>query len=239
MAKSDLSNLSVDGYFITPPLCPPDVLEEIRRVLETPRIDQNHAVLMKGGDTFGIRHALKIFPGLKPLLKPAGILNLMRQILGKNTRIVRSIVFDKTQAANWNVAVHQDTTIAVKEKYETEGFSAWTMKAGIPHVQPPESLLQNMVTLRLHLDDAGAENGALRVLPGSHRNGRMKTTDIVKLRSETEPVLCPVSAGGVMAMRPLLLHESGAGPNPARRRVLHLECSADTLPFPLDWAEAA
>lgn len=239
MLAARLSNLNEDGFFITPPLVPPDVLEEMKRILENPRIHRGNAFLMKDGDTYGIRHALKIFPDLKALLKPAGLVTLMQDILGPGARIVRSIFFDKTQAANWYVPIHQDTTIAVNERHETEGFRTWTVKAGIPHVQPPEKILRKMVTLRLHLDDAGMENGALRVLPGSHNNGRMKIADIVKLREQNNPVLCPVPAGGIMAMRPLLLHESGAGPNPARRRVLHLECSADSLPPPLEWAEAA
>ncbi|MCB1592660.1 MAG: phytanoyl-CoA dioxygenase family protein [Alphaproteobacteria bacterium] len=236
---SNLSALNKDGYFIAPPLCPPDVLEEMKNILGTPPGDPNNAILTKNGETFGIRHALNLFPGIKPLLGPAGITSLMQKILGKNARIVRSIFFDKTPAANWNVAIHQDTTVAAKEKHEIEGFTTWTLKAGIPHVQPPEQFLQNMVTLRLHLDETTADNGALRVLPGSHNKGRMKMADILTLRQENTPVLCPVQAGGVMAMRPLLLHESGAGPNPARRRVLHLECSADKLPKPLEWYETA
>ena len=239
MPAAHLSNLNNHGYFITPPLCPTAVLEHMKRVLEFPRIHRYNAFLMKDGETYGIRHAFSFFPDLKPLLKPAGLVSLMQEILGSDARIVRSIFFDKTQAANWSVPIHQDTTIAVKEKHDSEGFRTWTVKAGTPHVQPPEQFLKNMVTLRLHLDDADAENGALRVLPGSHKNGRMKMADILKRREETEPVLCPVPAGGVMVMRPLLLHESAAGPNPSRRRVLHLECSADTLPFPLEWYEAA
>jgi ectoine hydroxylase-related dioxygenase (phytanoyl-CoA dioxygenase family) len=81
---------------------------------------------------------------------------------------VRAIFFDKSSGSNWLVPWHQDLTIAVASKCEAPGFGPWSVKDGIPHVQPPDELLKQMIALRLHLDDCDASNGALRVIPGSH-----------------------------------------------------------------------
>jgi hypothetical protein len=46
-----------------------------------------------------------------------------------------------------------------------------------------------------------------------------------------------VPRGGVLLMRPLLLHASQKATRPARRRVIHLEYAACDLPSGLDWNE--
>jgi hypothetical protein len=65
---------------------------------------------------------------------------------------VRAIYFDKTPDSNWNVAWHQNLTIAVRERRDAAGFGPWSVKAGVPHVQPPVELLEHLVAVRLHLD---------------------------------------------------------------------------------------
>ena len=89
-------------------------------------------------------------------------------MLGKTARVVRGIYFDKHENANWKVAWHQDLTIAVRERVEVDGYGAWSIKARIHHVQPPVTVLENMLTVRVHLDHTEESNGALRVLPGRH-----------------------------------------------------------------------
>jgi ectoine hydroxylase-related dioxygenase (phytanoyl-CoA dioxygenase family) len=101
------------------------------------------------------------------------------------------------------------------------------------------SNLQQMLTVRLHLDDANETNGALRVLPGSHRLGRLSAMQIQALRSEQSDFLCAVSAGDALIMRPLLLHASSRSTTSGHRRVLHIEYAAFTLPPELQWHEAA
>jgi ectoine hydroxylase-related dioxygenase (phytanoyl-CoA dioxygenase family) len=94
-----------------------------------------------------------------------------------------------------------------------------------------------MLTLRLHLDDCNADNAPLQVLPGTHLQGRLDEGQIG--RAAREPaVICTARAGDVLAMRPTLLHASNKARLPARRRVLHLEFSADALPAPLRWYAA-
>ena len=148
---------------------------------------------------------------------------------------VRVIFFDKVDGANWGVPWHQDLAIPVSEKVDAPGFSGWSVKEGVPHVLPPVDVLARMVTLRIHLDDCGEDNGPLRVVPGSHRFGKFSETDIARVRGETPEVICLASRGSVLAMRPLLLHASSAAQRPGHRRVLHIEYAAHPLPSGLRW----
>ena len=130
---------------------------------------------------------------------------------------------------------HQDLTIAVRERHEVPGFAFWSEKAGVMHVQPPVSILENMLAVRLHLDDCGPDNGPVRVLPGSHRHGRIAESEIPAWRQRVAEVVCTVPRGGVLLMRPLLLHASSPAVSPSRRRVVHIEYAADGLPGGLEW----
>lgn len=154
-------------------------------------------------------------------------------------RPVRAIYFDKSPAENWLVPWHQDLTIAVQERLDTPGFGPWSVKADVPHVQPPMELLEQMVTLRLHLDDADHDNGALRVLPGSHLHGRLTAEQIQALRETLPESLCSAKAGDGLLMRPLILHASARSSAPERRRrILHIEYAAFDLPGGLRWKDA-
>lgn len=151
---------------------------------------------------------------------------------------VRGIYFDKRLETNWLVAWHQDLTLALRDRIEMPGWGPWSVKDGVPHVQPPVECLEQMLTVRLHLDDADADNGALRVLPGSHRLGRLSAERIAKCRETNAEVLCAAKSGDALLMRPLLLHASSRSTSECRRRVLHIEFAAFPLPSPLEWQEA-
>jgi ectoine hydroxylase-related dioxygenase (phytanoyl-CoA dioxygenase family) len=160
---------------------------------------------------------------------------VLAPILGAEFLAVRGILFDKTPGANWKVGWHQDLSIAVKNRADVPGFGPWSQKAGVTHVQPPREILEQMLTIRLHLDECDESNGPLRVLPGSHKRGKMTPQEIKQYRSETEPVLCVSPLGGALLMRPLLLHASSPATSPNHRRVLHIEFAAKRLPGSLEW----
>jgi hypothetical protein len=185
------------------------------------------------------RRGLLALPGVAELARSRRLLDLVRPHLPSEPLPVRAIYFDKSSDANWLVPWHQDLTLAVRARVEAAGFGPWSTKDGIPHVQPPVELLRQMLTVRLHLDDADESNGALRVLPGSHRLGRLSSERVQELRSRQPDFLCTVSAGDALLMRPLLLHASSRSTSPRHRRVLHIEYAAFTLPESLNWHEAA
>lgn len=189
----------------------------------------------KNGTTYGIRNLLSLSPEVRKLTENSKVKDLIKNIFSESAQPVRAIFFDKTPDVNWKVPWHQDLTIAVKKKRETDGFSTWTLKAGIHHVQPPVSILEKMLAIRFHLDDADETNGALKVLPNSHKRGRLSASEIQNLKSANKIKLCEVKSGSAFLMRPLLVHSSSAGTNPAHRRVVHIEFSAENLPNGLEW----
>lgn len=160
---------------------------------------------------------------------------IARQVLGGGAQPVRGIFFDKVPSANWKVPWHQDLTIAVRERHDIAGFGPWSVKDGVPHVQPPPQVLAEMLTLRLHLDACPRDNGPLRVLPGSHLSGRLDSSAIAQWRQQADESVCEVERGGILLMKPLLLHASSASESPSHRRVLHIEWAARELPAPLRW----
>ena len=217
-----------DGFVLMPKVIEAREVDRFTRALE--RTTHKKAA--------GIRDLLNCFPWTRAVAEGKSIRPLVDPILGVQARVVRAIYFDKNKDANWKVTWHQDLTIAVKKRIEVAGFSAWSYKASIQHVQPPVSILQNMLSVRLHLDDTDETNGALRVLVGSHRFGRLKATEITVWKQQTAEIVCSVPRGGVMLMKPLLLHASSLARNPSHRRVLHFEYSAVELPAGLEWYEA-
>lgn len=76
----------------------------------------------------------------------------------------------------------------------------------------------------------GENNGPLRVLPGSHALGLLSDDDVHRYASTHADVACLTARGGVVAMRPLLIHSSSKARNGDPRRVLHIEY-ADSLDF--------
>lgn len=192
----------------------------------------------RAGRAYGVRNLLNALPSMRGLANGDELRPLVARVLGEGARVVRGIFFDKHGGANWKVAWHQDLTVAVRERAEVEGFGPWSVKAGVTHVQPPASVLEGMLALRLHLDDADESNGALRVIPGSHKHGRLGPPDIERLKARAGVVTCNVARGGVMLMRPLLLHASSAAADPSHRRVLHFEYSSSRLPGGLRWHDA-
>jgi len=178
-------------------------------------------------------------PEVTALAHSDRLLNLIRPHLPAEPQPVRAIYFDKSAEANWGVPWHQDLTIALRARAEAAGFGPWSTKEGIPHVQPPAELLARMLTLRLHLDNTDESNGSLRVLPGSHRQGRLTSARIQELRAQQPDFLCAAATGDALLMRPLLLHASGRSTSPRHRRILHLEYAGFTLPEGLEWHEAA
>lgn len=199
--------------------------------------DSSRSTFRKSDDLFAIRQFLKELPQAMPLIFTPALQQLITQIFGDGYFVVKSIYFDKPAQSNWFVAWHQDLTISVKEKIETEGFGPWTVKQQQFAVQPPLPLLEDNFTIRIHLDDTTASNGALKVIPGSHAKGvyRPETIDW----QEEKETICEVPAGGVMLMKPLLLHASGRTVNQRQRRVVHIEFSRQQLPTPLQWSEMA
>jgi len=208
--------------------------DEVKAILESIRsVDKNNPSFRKTADLFAIRRLFKEIPTLLPGVFTDKLKALITNLFGSGYYVVKSIYFDKPVVSNWLVVWHQDLTISVENKNEVIGYGPWTVKDKQYAVQPPVDILQDNFTIRIHLDDTTSGNGALKVIPGSHLNGiiRPETTD------NDKAVVCEVPKGGVMIMKPLLLHASGRTTNGTNRRVIHIEFSRQTLPAGLQWSE--
>lgn len=112
-----------------------------------------------GAAKAGVRDALGKHDMFRAIAESPTVSSLAQAILGSTAFVTRAILSNKTPGANWDVAWHQDVTIAVRAKADVKGFGPWSVKYGVPHVQPPASVLERMVTVRIHLDDCNADNG--------------------------------------------------------------------------------
>lgn len=217
----------------------PDIysISEVNSLVEIiANATQNSANFRQSNDLFAIRNLLSEIPELQNILWNAHLKTLIKELFGENYFNVKAIYFDKPPQSNWIVAWHQDLTISVSDKTDTESFTNWTLKQGQPTVQPPLEVLENIFTLRIHLDDCDETNGALRVIPKSHQKGVISMKDF-RLEDYPEPVNVAVPKGGVMLMKPLILHASNKSTSERNRRVIHLEFSDMNLPDGLDWRE--
>lgn len=128
--------------------------------------------------------------------------------------------------------------IAVAQRKEVPGWGPWSIKAGVHHVRPSSELMSRMLTVRLHLDDWGIDDGPLRVVLGSHTRGFLSDTQIQESPKDNA-ITCAARQGDAILMRPLLLHGSSAAKVPNSRRVLHLEFATDELPAGISWRDRA
>jgi ectoine hydroxylase-related dioxygenase (phytanoyl-CoA dioxygenase family) len=209
-----------ENGFVVVPRC---VDESTVEILRDQLANTNHAE----------RNLLSI-PAVRKVASSHAIREIIGAVIGVGCFAVRGILFNKNQRSNWKVTWHQDLTIAVRERRAVDGFGPWTTKAGVLHVQPSVEVMSRILAIRLHLDESGLENGPLKVIPASHKRGRLSAGQITDW-DKTNCVTCTVPKGGALLMRPLLLHSSSACVIPNSRRVIHLEFATEELPHGLEW----
>jgi len=210
--------------------------EEIEKISEViQNIDTSKETFRKSEDLFAIRQFLKEIPEVKDFIFNENLKAIIKEIFGENYFVVKSIYFDKPEKSNWYVAYHQDLTISVDKKVSLENFGPWTTKQNQFAVQPPLNIIENIFTIRIHLDDTDENNGALKVVPKSQAKGIYRP-ETIDWNVEKENI-CNVEQGGIMIMKPLLLHGSNRTTNGKKRRVIHIEFSDRELPEELNWSE--
>lgn len=165
--------------------------------------------------------------------------SLVAEYIGAAARPVRVLLFDKRDGGNWALGWHQDRTIEVQERIDMTGFGPWTIKQGRPHVAPPVAMLEDMITVRLHIDAVDHENGPLLVSPGSQKLGLIPEKDVSGVVEGGAVEECLADAGDVWIYSTLILHASAKAAPGRQRRVVQIDFSAETLPGGLAWAAAA
>lgn len=173
----------------------------------------------------GARHLLSI-DAVRRVANDRRLTELASRFVGHGNVPFRATLFDKSTSANWLIVWHQDTALPLRNRFDAAGWASWSTKGGVLYAHAPAPVLDTIVALRLHLDDSTASNGPLRVLPGTHRLGVLTDDQVHDLATRTLPVDCLASAGGVVAMRPLIVHASSKSLDDKPRRVLHIEYAA-------------
>jgi len=228
-----IDQLTENGFTILENVYNSEEIDAIQQTID--QLDSSNAVFRKTENLFAIRQFFKAVPNAVELIFNDKLKLIVRDLFGNDYFVVKSIYFDKPEQSNWFVAYHQDLTISVDQKLSLDGFGPWTLKQDQFAVQPPIEILENGFTIRIHLDDTDQHNGALNVISKSHLKGiyRPETIDW----TTEEEISCAVPAGGIMIMKPLLLHSSARTTNGKRRRVIHIEFSNQELPKELNWSE--
>ena len=194
----------------------------------------------RGGDDVGVgARDLLAEPECRELAQALRADARLARVLPRAHVAVQCTSFEKSQARNWLVPIHQDLVIPVAERIEAPGLAGWSNKDGCWFVLPPVAVLEQLVAVRVHVDDCGLADGPLRVVPGSHLCGRIADDEAVGRRRAGPLVDCPVPRGGALVMRPLLLHASSKASGTSRRRVLHLLFGPAQLPHGLRWNASA
>jgi Phytanoyl-CoA dioxygenase (PhyH) len=224
-----LTDFEKEGFILLKSMIPNEQLDQLTDEIEAASNSRHSA---------GIRNLLSLCEAVRLFANSGAPYDVASTILKTIPRPVRAILFDKTAESNWYVTWHQDLTIPVKSRVNIDGYGPWSTKDGILHVQPPASILENMVSLRIHLDACSENNGAIKFIAASHNDGVLDRAKLAHFRDNSDQISCPAERGDIIAMRPLILHSSSTSDAPEHRRVLHLEYAGTDLPAEMEWAQA-
>ena len=231
VSAESLGRLHEHGYVMLEDIFDAREIDAVAsRLSATLQARNEPSILRSRGRTYGSRNLLETFPEATALLNRPSLRDFTSAVLGNAAGIVRALYFDKPPDRSWSLPWHKDRTIAVKRSdLPSERFRKPTLKAGVPHVEAPRSLLENMLTLRIHLDAMSEANGPLRVIPGSH---------LADDQAQQPPIELHAHVGSVLAMRPLLSHASvmSRPGTSSHRRVIHIEMAQHAeLPDRYEW----
>ncbi len=229
------ARLETDGYATVRNVISVEQIQQLSVAVERARQTEQAAAVAGSRGVFGLRNLADVVPEISPLVQSPAVDGLLGQLFEQTAFLVRATLFDKTAGANWGVFWHQDRSIAVRQRRDTPGCDGWTRKAGVDCVRPPADIMARIRAVRLHLDDCGEQQGALRVLPGTHRLRHLSSHEVQEQQATREAVLCEAAAGDAVIMCPLLLHASSPMTAGTKRRVIHLEFADFDLPGQLEW----
>jgi ectoine hydroxylase-related dioxygenase (phytanoyl-CoA dioxygenase family) len=234
LTDAQITSYHRDGYLAVPRLIDTGRIETLRRLTEA-FVERSRDVA-RSDAVFDVdpRHTAAA-PIVRRIKNPADhdplyawvalespILDVVAELLGPSIRFHHSKLNLKGSRVGAPVEVHQDA-------------------AFYPHSN------DDVLAVGLLLDDATADNGAMAVLPGSHRGpiythfdaegrfvGGMRAEDIARL-DRSRAVLLALPAGSVHIHHYRLVHWSAPNTSPGDRRLLiNAYAAADAVPLAAD-----
>ena len=225
--------LEDDGFYTIAGAISGDQCDQMLRQIEAASESNTASIRSSKGTVYAARNLIETLDDLPALIQSTGLDHHLKEAIGDSFGLVRVLYFDKPSDRSWVLPFHKDLTIAVEDNsHPSDHFSKPTRKSGVDHVEASEAILENMLTLRIHLDEVTEANGPLQVIPGSHQSGKT----VVAYAKDSVKIL--VNRGDVLAMRPMISHASGhTDPDKKlHRRILHLEfCGMPELPDGYRW----
>jgi ectoine hydroxylase-related dioxygenase (phytanoyl-CoA dioxygenase family) len=198
------------------------VMHDVFPSSECTRILDHLANWTVGRGRAGTRH-LMTCPAVSSLANDKRLIALASTALSQPAIPYRATLFEKSPKSNWLVVWHQDTSLPLSRKLDGSEWGPWSCKAGVTYARAPSWELEKVVTLRVHLDHCASENGPLRVIPGSHNKGVLTEHEIYAITNTQVSAECVVPEGGVLLMKPLIIHASSKSKSKTPRRILHIE----------------
>src|SRR5579864_1733847 len=160
-SKPQQERIASDGFVMIPCVLPEREIADLQAMLDQSELPRSRA---------GMRHAMKN-ASVALLAGDPRLFAIAQEVVGSGAIPFRATLFDKSPMSNWLVVWHQDTALPLQERRDVPGWGPWSIKDGVNYAHAPASALEQVLALRLHLDDSVADNGPLRVLPGTHTHG--------------------------------------------------------------------
>lgn len=216
MIETDQGFSILNGVFTSAEMC------QALHMLSAADLDRTKA---------GARHLLSV-PVVRQMALDPRMLQIARRFVGAGATPFRATLFDKSGHANWLVVWHQDTALPLRARNEQPEWGPWSTKGGVLYAHAPAWALEQVIALRVSLDDSLTTNGPLRVLPDTYRRGVLEERQIEQLAREITALDCTTASGGIVAMRPLTVHASSKAVEDRPRRILHIEYASAVSPAP-------
>lgn len=200
LSQEQIARYNREGVVFPLDVFSPDEIAGIRADFE----DVMRKARAKGHDNYSMDCWHGRLPFLFDLVQDRRILDYVEDLLGPDLICWATHFFSKEAGDTRRVSWHQDAPY-------------W-------YITPTRT-----VTVWLAIDDAGEENGAMRVIPGSHLHGEIPSvrskgeeqnvlsqTVVEPEKWGSKPISIELEAGQVSMHSDLLLH--GSEPNPSNRR---------------------
>lgn len=173
---------------------------------------------------------------LAAAIQPGSPLSRLVATIAVGQRPVRAVAVNGARRDTWDQPWHQDREVLMREKHDVDGFTNWSLKSGIWHVDAPREMLERMIGVKIFLTDSEEGDSASEIALGSHLQGLIAPRDATAAAMSLPREALRVRRGDVLVMKMLTLHRSRSGPHDGPRRSFRIDYAGFAPPPPLQWA---